>query len=244
MDIWCDHALVCSCKGDRTLRHNSIRDLVFRSALATDLRPQKEKPNLPPLRPDAETIRETTLRGRRPADVWVPSWRGSGPAAFDFAVTSGMQSSALHRSAVDGTEAALKYEQVKREFQNTADTCQQNGLQFLPLVLEAHGGGMGPTAKATLKASARQAAAQTGQPTSQASQELMQRISIALQRENARSVLRRLSQDPACDASANSRAWMKIDDEKAEDVAQMECVSIPGDGPGPAARDIRLAARN
>ena len=52
LDVYLDHALVCSCGGDRTLRHNTIRDEFFEEAQAAGVRCDKEKLNLLPLRPD------------------------------------------------------------------------------------------------------------------------------------------------------------------------------------------------
>ena len=37
MDVWGDHALSCGCKGDRTLRHNVLRDVMFHAAAAGGL---------------------------------------------------------------------------------------------------------------------------------------------------------------------------------------------------------------
>ena len=38
-----DHCLVCSCHGDRTVRHNSVRNVVFEEASEAALRPEREK---------------------------------------------------------------------------------------------------------------------------------------------------------------------------------------------------------
>ena len=70
--------------------------------------------------------------------------------------------------AADGQLAASEYEARKRSHQQTLATCAAEGLQFIPLVVEACGGGWAPTAMKTWKG-------------------------ITLQRENARAVLRRLA---------------------------------------------------
>eukprot|EP00660_Eupelagonema_oceanica_P019327 gene19327-biopygen20047 len=49
VDVFADHALVCSGGGDRTVRHNLLRNAAFRVAHAAGLRPELEKPGL--LRP-------------------------------------------------------------------------------------------------------------------------------------------------------------------------------------------------
>ena len=92
LDVYADHCLVCSCKGNRTLRHNAVREGTYRFAKASALNPQREKRGLLPPRPDAEQIKEkVNASGRRPADIWVPRWGDGDTAAFDFAVTSGLQ---------------------------------------------------------------------------------------------------------------------------------------------------------
>ena len=39
---------------------------------------------------------------RRPADVYLPRWSSGGPAALDFAITSGLQIGSLASTAADG----------------------------------------------------------------------------------------------------------------------------------------------
>ena len=51
MDKWGDHGLVCSCHGDRTVRHNGVRNMVYEDAAIAGLRPRREKPGLLPGRP-------------------------------------------------------------------------------------------------------------------------------------------------------------------------------------------------
>ena len=62
------------------------------------------------------------------------------------------------------------------------------------MVLEAHGGGMGKQFRKVVDSIAEQTAAVTGLRSEFCSLLLAQRISISLQRENARAVLRRLSE--------------------------------------------------
>ena len=38
MDVWGDHASVCSCGGDRTIRHNAIRNICYQEATDAGLR--------------------------------------------------------------------------------------------------------------------------------------------------------------------------------------------------------------
>ena len=43
MDVYGDHALVCQCNGDRTKRHNGIRNLICNEPRIVGLEPEVEK---------------------------------------------------------------------------------------------------------------------------------------------------------------------------------------------------------
>jgi hypothetical protein len=90
LDRYGDHVLVCACGGDRTVRHNAIRDTLYRASVEANLSPEREKAGLLPGRPSEDGL--PMRSGRRPADVWLPKGRRNLPEAVDFAVTSGMRS--------------------------------------------------------------------------------------------------------------------------------------------------------
>ena len=46
LDVYMDHASVCQCNGDRTIRHNALRNLVCVIAELAGLQPEKEKTGL------------------------------------------------------------------------------------------------------------------------------------------------------------------------------------------------------
>ena len=46
MDVWGDHALTCACGGDRTKRHNLVRNTFARLAASAGWQPELEKPGL------------------------------------------------------------------------------------------------------------------------------------------------------------------------------------------------------
>eukprot|EP00959_Pyramimonas_sp_CCMP1952_P173953 3634938-Pyramimonas_sp.AAC.1 len=49
MDVWLDHAIACYCHGDRTKRHNALRNQGFFDAQAAGFaRAELERPGLPP----------------------------------------------------------------------------------------------------------------------------------------------------------------------------------------------------
>ena len=123
----------------------------------------------------------------------------------------------VHEAAADPNHPVITYEAHKRAHMDTAAQCDQQGLSFVPMVVEARGGGWGPAARGVWRFLARAKAAQTGQDESAAATELAQRINITLHRENARAILRRVppTSDPRVDASPE--AW---DDRDADSDAE------------------------
>ena len=196
MDPFGDHALVCPCRGDRTKRHNLLRNLTFFALGAAGLNPDLERPGLLPPRMELEGPHEhDQFAGsglRRPADVFVPRWRDGFPAALDFAVTSGLRTDVVERVANSGSVAVQEYEERKRSHLNTANLCANEGFSFIPLVVEAHGGGWGLEARRAFSNLALRASAASGNSSSEVSDKLTQRLSCLLHRENARAVLLRL----------------------------------------------------
>ena len=146
-DRFGDHARVCPSGGDRVKRHHQLRNILAERAKTASLQPEVEKPNLLPPRPELQGGPEDGEQpcggGRRPADVWLPNWHLHGPAAFDIAVTSGMRQSVLTASVTDGSRASTDYEARKCQHLSTLEACTSEGLQFVPLVVEACGGGWG-----------------------------------------------------------------------------------------------------
>ncbi len=213
MDIWGDHALVCPCKGDRTLRHNALRNLAYLIASIAGLRPEKEKPGLLPPRPNSEQLRgeDAGAGRRRPADVWIPQWHSGTPAAWDFAVTSALQSGSLQEAAAEPSAAAASYEQHKRTHLDTAAQCRQQGLEFVPVVAEAHSGTWGPTARAVWHSLAKSWASAAGLELSFTSAKLAQRMSTTLRRANARAILRRLPAAGTALSMPSAEGWMEVD---------------------------------
>ena len=132
----------------------------------------------------------------------------NGPAAWDVAVTSGLRTEELHASALDAGRCTQAYEDVKRQYLDTASQCSEAGLQFIPMVVEAHGGGWGPSAVAVWKRLAKEYANATGIHNSLACSEIAQRLSTTLQRECARAISRRLSPDMGEPEACNAAAWL------------------------------------
>ena len=130
---------------------------------------------------------------RRPADVYVPRWRAGPAVALDFAVTSGLRLDVVASSCRDSGAACLQYEDFKRDYKDTARECSRQGLAFVPMVAEAVGGGWGKEARKVWSELAKCSAFASGELASEnlCGVSLLQRLSLTLQRENARAVLRR-----------------------------------------------------
>jgi hypothetical protein len=202
LDCFGDHALVCCGGGDRTRRHNLLRNMTFYAASAANLNPELERPGLLPDRPGHGSVLEDGAPfagqnhdpgARRPADVYIPRWRGGPPAAWDFAVTSGLRADVLPDSVVDPDAALTRYEDFKCSYKDTESLCRNNGFTFIPMVIEAVGGGWGKAARRVWSELAKTSALATGelQTESVSAVLLRQRLSMTLHRENARACLRR-----------------------------------------------------
>ena len=184
------HAQLCASSGDRTRRHNSIRNRFCPFMEAAHLHPELEKPGLLMPSPD-----QPGADRRRPADVYVPSWQHGAPAAFDFAITSPARQDIVV-AAAESNAAARAYEQAKRLYLNTADDCQRQGINFIPMVGEPSGG-WGPSAMWVFKTVSKAIANTCGVDAMTVQREHRQALGILLRQANARAIFRR---DPGANA--------------------------------------------
>ncbi len=199
MDAFADHALVCQCSGDRTVRHNCLRNLVYEEAGLAGLRPEREKAGLLPQRPGSDGLSTSTdERRRRPADVWLPSGPTNRSEAVDFACTSGLRTDMVSRVDLQAPIVFSEYEHVKRSFKNTAQVCEAQGFVFSPIVIEAHSGAWSPAARKLFDFITEKAAAASSTYTKAEHESLRfaQRLSVTLHRENARAIARRMAEVP------------------------------------------------
>ena len=161
-------------------------------AQAAGLHPEVERPGLLPPRSDQDGLPEDARdrNGRRPADIYLPNWGVHGPVAFDLAVTTGLRSGSLHTLLSDTDRPVTDYEAHKRSHLQTQELCSAQGIQFVPLVVESRGG-WGPAAIKTWRTLAAATAACSGEGLAAETKRLYETLAVALQRENARAVLRR-----------------------------------------------------
>ena len=217
VDVHGDHCLVCSGGGDRTKRHNLLRNQAHHHCLAVGLSSELERPGLLQPRPLIGGLAEDGFQpdgphqeARRPADVYVPRWRRGMSACLDFAVTSGLRPDLVRESAREPTSATLRYEGFKCDHLETARLCRAEGMQFIPMVVEACGGGWGAEAAKTWTELAKQSALASGELRSSCAARILGSLSVTLHRENARAVIRRAPRvdytHGACTAAATLAA--------------------------------------
>ena len=127
--------------------------------------------------------------------MFLPCWRQGRPAAWDFAVTSGLQIGAVDAAAMDGGCTAMAYCDRKRMYLNTAAHCADEGILFVPMVVEASGGAWCTDARRVWRDIAAAAARLTGERAAVLTERFEQSLSITLHRANARAIIRRANAD-------------------------------------------------
>lgn len=197
------HARMCAAGGDRTLRHNAVRNFVFQFARAAGLHPELERVGLLPDEPGRGQAQ------RRPADVFLPAWSSGSPAALDFAVVSPQRQESIDRAAQTPLTAASDYTETKRVHLHTAAACREAGIDFVPMVVESSGA-WASEASAVLWQLAAASAARSGKHTADLYQELLQGAAVRIRRANARAALRRAAVQVAPAACADQAAWAEL----------------------------------
>ena len=112
----------------------------------------------------------------------------------DFAVTSGLRPDHLVDSIEDRERVFARYEDFKCSYKDTKAQCLAQGFSFLPMIMEATGGGWGKTARCFWSMLAKSSCLSLGELATESTcaVRLQQRLSMVLHRENARACLRRL----------------------------------------------------
>ena len=185
LDTFSYHATTCCAGGERTLRHHAIRDLLYTWTARAGLQPEREKTGLLlPQRPE-----DHNLAGRRPADLFVPSYLGS-PTAFDLAFTAPQRQETLGAASRQALAAATAYADTKAAHLRTFEMCRTQGVVFFPLVAETTAA-WDPKSAAFLKRVARAVAAREGTDAAQLEGQLLQELSTTARSFRARAVLHR-----------------------------------------------------
>jgi hypothetical protein len=120
--------------------------------------------------------------------VSVAAWEHGQSAAFDVTVVSPFIQTVLSQAAQQRGHAASKAEQHKDA--KSLELCAAQGILFVPLAVEVLGG-WGQIALNTFKRLARMLSERTGRSRSEETTYLYQRLSVSLQRDNARMIQQR-----------------------------------------------------
>ena len=179
LDVLGDHALNCAGHGDRIARHARLRDAINTASASASLAPQLEQRNLIP------------GERSRPGDVFIPAWKAGKPAALDITVTSPLQQATLMIAAV--TPGAALSQAEERKYSRHGESCNAQGITFIPLAVETLGG-WSATALKTLSRIAILADSRRGtsRDVMVATPRLMQQLSVCLMRGNANMIAARV----------------------------------------------------
>ena len=97
----------------------------------------------------------------------------------------------LEQTAVDGSSCLISYENFKNSFLETATHCASEGIQFIPMVVEAHSGAWGPNATKVWLRLGKAISLMSGESVALEALRARQNLGLILHRETARAILRR-----------------------------------------------------
>ena len=170
------HAITCRRGGDRTTRHNIVRDCLYELCSEAAWAPVVEKSGL------------LTNGSMRPGDVFIPSYQQGKGTAIDVTIVHPLQPSYILNSVERWGCAAEAAEAAKKEKYQTE--CENAGVIFSPFAIESLGG-MGEGAIRFTNALCQRLAGRRDESRANTMCYIRQRLSVALHRAVARSVLKR-----------------------------------------------------
>jgi hypothetical protein len=171
------HTLKCKLNGDIISRHNRVRDVIFSLASSGALAPKLEKSHI---------LGDTP--GQRPADVFIPClWNQA--VAIDVAITDPSQPkySKCKNPANDYADK-VKHKKYDKGFEGS-------DIEFIPMVFETTGG-INDEGLKILEEIVHRAAVRSGDNVGVFKALAWQRLSITLQRSNARMIRARIPTPP------------------------------------------------
>jgi hypothetical protein len=171
------HALVCRHGGNLGVRHNALRDVIFKYAQRSAMGPRVEQ-------------RVTPGSNRRHADILLPS-SGHG-VVCDVAVTHPLQPAYIAATTSGSGSAADAYGSWHKARKFSA-AVEAEGYLYAPCVVDAFGN-WSASGRATLELIASAASARDGIARGVHFRRLLARCSVSLMLSNARALLQR--EDP------------------------------------------------
>ena len=170
------HSTSCGTNNDRISRHTSQCDLFASSGVAAAKGTVREHKHLLPNTQE------------RPGDITLADWLHQQTGVFDMTVVSAFLAAILSVTAVRRGHAAAQAEVLKDA--HSLEPCRLQNMLFAPLAVETCGG-WGRVAQATFRKLSTMIAARSGRLQSEELHWMYQRHSVAMQRDNARMILRR-----------------------------------------------------
>ena len=200
MDCFGDHALVCRQGSDKITRHNRLTGVLIGAAKKAGLRPVPEQLHLLP------------DNNRRPGDITLRLGdrdllgNGNGPdgedgdddkwhtVAYDVTVSDTLQQSYLKHAAAETGYVLARA--IDAKLSKHEDSCNAAGIKFIPLAWESMGGSSSTVHQlvdewSAAAANRRGIYSEDGLASERFG--LFCRLSVALQRSQAETVLKRIS---------------------------------------------------
>jgi hypothetical protein len=187
MDTKGIHPCSCMAGGDTTMRHNEVRNIVYRYGRRACLNAELEK---------AGVLDEpgVFVSLSRPADVMVDDFRvgerSTDRVALDIKVINALGAGHFNETLRGPLVAAAAYREQAIAHGDTGARCAARGIKYEPLVFTTQGG-CEAHAEAILAQIAEAAAKIEGRPSAAIKAEMMQTISMSIARSVAKAVIRR-----------------------------------------------------
>lgn len=175
MDIFGDHAVCCSGAGDLVVRHNRVRNIIFKLAEYGLMTPEMEKVGI---------LGPTDDSKRRPGDVSIRTWGPTRGLAIDVAVICPFAS--CHMDKKEPCEAYA----LGRKHRKYDGGFEGSEYDFCPVVFEV-GGGVNREGLAALKRIISCAAKRDGTAFSAFCARAWARISCSIQNAAAQAIVSR-----------------------------------------------------
>lgn len=199
------HPSPCTAGGDCNLRHNEVRNKLFKWAGRARLNPELEKAGI--------FNEDTVICLRRPADVLVDDPRNRiQKVALDVKVINALGPGHMEGTMHSSAAAADAYREVAMEHQDTARRCLERGIRYEPLVFTAQGG-MQNRSESFITQLATAIAKNESSEMSMVKAEIVQDLSRALARAAVRAIARRTKRpDIACRDSRRREEAEQLED--------------------------------
>lgn len=183
IDVFGDHCLLCPCRGSRILRHNALVNNLVALIRSAKISVVKEP---------SDVLRNDTKQ--RPADFLIRDYPIGFNTAFDLAVTSGLQIKYIDQSSNNGSYAVDHYATSVKQPKYRDAVLKIPNLKFDPVIFECFGG-CNYSTDSLIRYIAKKTQLEKDSSFAQELTWIRQRLSVTLQRHNARMVLSRRNQN-------------------------------------------------